>query len=123
MTTSMRTSILAAAALAGAVALALPAKAQQSIIVEEHVTTGLAAPGGIITAQEVPRFRRYIVEERVPSYAIEGPVRVGTILPENGVTYYDVPQQYGATSYRYTVVNERPILVDPRSRRIMQVID
>ncbi len=57
------------------------------------------------------------------SYAIESPVRVGTILPESGVTYYDVPQQYGATSYRYTVVNDRPILVEPRTRRVMQVID
>lgn len=50
-------------------------------------------------------------------------MRVGTILPESGVTYYDVPQQYGATSYRYTVVNDRPILVEPRTRRVMQVID
>ncbi|NGX99569.1 MAG: DUF1236 domain-containing protein, partial [Candidatus Afipia apatlaquensis] len=26
-------------------------------------------------------------------------------------------------SYRYTVVNDRPILVEPRTRRVMQVID
>ena len=58
-----------------------------------------------------------------PSYTVDTPVRVGTVLPESGVTYYDVPQQYGATSYRYTVVNDRPILVEPRTRRVMQVID
>ncbi|EGP08623.1 DUF1236 domain-containing protein [Afipia clevelandensis] len=120
----MRNPLLAAALLATATAMPLAAQAQQRIIVEESVTTGLAGPGiGIIAEDERPRFRQYIVEERVPSYTIDAPVRVGTVLPENGVTYYDVPQQYGATSYRYTVVNDRPILVEPRTRRIMQVID
>ncbi|HAO42180.1 MAG TPA: DUF1236 domain-containing protein [Afipia sp.] len=119
----MRNPLLAAALLATATAMPLAAQAQQRIIVEEGVTTGLAPSVGIITEEERPRFRQYIVEERVPSYAIESPVRVGTILPESGVTYYDVPQQYGATSYRYTVVNDRPILVEPRTRRVMQVID
>lgn len=120
----MRNPLLAAALLATATAMPLAAQAQQHIIVEEGVTTGLAGPGvGIISEDERPRFRQYIVQERVPSYAIESPVRVGTILPESGVTYYDVPQQYGATSYRYTVVNDRPILVEPRTRRVMQVID
>ena len=119
----MRNPLLAAALLATATAMPLAAHAQQRIIVEEGVTTGLAPGVGIITEDERPRFRQYIVQERVPSYAVESPVRVGTILPESGVTYYDVPQQYGSTSYRYTVVNDRPILVEPRTRRVMQVID
>ena len=120
----MRNPILAAALLSTAVAMPLAAHAQQRVFVEEGVTTGLAGPGvGIISDDERPRFRQYIVEERVPSYSIDAPVRVGTVLPEIGVTYYDVPQQYGATSYRYTVINDRPILVEPRTRRVMQVID
>ena len=40
-----------------------------------------------------------------------------------GVTYYDVPQTYGMTPYRYTVVNGQTVLVEPRSRRIVQVVD
>lgn len=120
----MRNPLLAAALLATAAAMPLTAQAQQRIIVEEGVTTGLSGPGvGVITEDERPRFRQYIVQERVPSYSVETPVRVGTVLPESGVTYYDVPQQYGATNYRYTVVNDRPILVEPRTRRVMQVID
>jgi hypothetical protein len=121
---TMRNPLLAAALLTAATAIPLAAHAQQRIIVEEGVTTGLSGPGvGIIPDDERPRFRRYIVEERVPSYTVDMPIRVGTVLPESGVTYYDVPQQYGATSYRYTVVNDRPILVEPRTRRVMQVID
>lgn len=113
--------------LATMVAIAAPVTAYaQGVVVEEHVTTGYAgAPlsGGIISDVQRPRLRRYIVEERVPSYAIEQPVAVGTVLPDSGVTYYDVPQEFGPTTYRYTVVNDHSLLVDPRSRRVMQVIE
>jgi hypothetical protein len=34
-----------------------------------------------------------------------------------------VPREYGVTNYRYTVVNDRPVLVDPSTHRIVQVID
>jgi len=50
-------------------------------------------------------------------------VIVGAVKPEAGVTYYDVPQTFGASSYRYTVVNGQTVLVEPRSRRIVQVVD
>ena len=48
---------------------------------------------------------------------------IGTVLPEAGVTYYDVPQRFGSMPFRYTVVNGATVLVEPRSRRIVQVID
>jgi hypothetical protein len=102
----------------------LAAQAQQRVIVEEQTTTGYAgAPGGIIAVPQRSRFRQYIVEEQVPSYRIDQPIVVGGVLPDVGVTYYDVPQQFGSTTYRYTVVNDRSVLVDPRTRRIMQVIE
>jgi hypothetical protein len=63
------------------------------------------------------------VRERVPNYAIPDRVIVGGILPETGVIYYDVPATFGATPYRYTVVNGETVLVEPRTRRIVQVID
>ncbi|MEH2512391.1 hypothetical protein V1291_003745 [Nitrobacteraceae bacterium AZCC 1564] len=120
----MRNPILAVALLASATAMPFAAQAQQRIIVEEGVTTGLSGPGvGFIDEDERPLFRQYVVEERIPSYRVNTPVRVGTILPESGVTYYDVPQRFGATTYRYTIVNDRPLLVEPRTRRVMQVID
>jgi hypothetical protein len=77
---------------------------------------------GIVVEQR-PAFREYVVRERVPTYTIPDQVVVGTVLPEAGVTYYDVPQTYGATPYRYTVVNGETVLVEPRTRRIVQVIE
>jgi len=76
-----------------------------------------------IAADQRPAFRQYIVQERVPNYTMPDRVGVGVILPETGVTFYDVPQSFGATPYRYTVVNGETVLVEPRTRRVVQVID
>lgn len=78
---------------------------------------------GAIIGDNTPRFQRYVVEQRVPSYTYAEPVAVGTVLPNDGVVYREVPAEYGQTDYRYTVVNDRIVLVEPRSRRIVQVIN
>ena len=72
---------------------------------------------------DAPAFREYIARERVPNYTIPDRVVVGGILPETGITTYDVPQTYGVTPYRYTVVNGQTVLVEPRTRRIVQVLE
>jgi len=116
----MRKSILVLAVIAGA-AIPMTASAQQRIIVEEGVTTGLSGGYVGIADDLQPRFREYVVEENVPNYTVPDRVVVGAVLPET-VTYYDVPQQYGANRYRYTRVNDRYVLVEPRTRRIIQVV-
>jgi hypothetical protein len=50
-------------------------------------------------------------------------LQVGAVLPSSGVEYYEVPEQYGVRDYRYTVVNGRTVLVDPRTHRVIQVIE
>jgi hypothetical protein len=118
----MRNRLLAVAALAGAVVAPIAAQAQGTI------TTGVVGGPAVqddegIAADQRPAFREYIVRERVPNYTIPDRVVIGTVLPDTGVTYYDVPQRFGVTPYRYTVVNGATVLVEPRSRRIVQVID
>lgn len=78
---------------------------------------------GILGVDQRPRVREYIVRESRPSYRYSEPVRVGTVLPPSGVTYYELPAEYGVRGYRYTIVNERPVLVEPQSRRIVEVIE
>ncbi|RDJ23794.1 DUF1236 domain-containing protein [Bosea caraganae] len=79
---------------------------------------------GAIIGDQTPRFRTYVVEQRVPSYSYDDPVAVGSVLPRDGVTYREVPREYGtASEYQYTVVNNRVVLVDPQTRRIVQVIE
>lgn len=91
-------------------------------IVGGAVGAATGTVGGILGVDDRPRFRQYVTRERRSSYAYDGDVRVGTVLPSAGVTYYDVPDEYNARDSRYTIVNERPVLVD-RSRRIVEVID
>jgi Protein of unknown function (DUF1236) len=122
---NMRNRILAIAAIAGAISAPVAAQAQGV------ATTGVVRGGSVIANEDIdgiavdqrPAFREYIVRERVPNYTIPDRVIVGGVLPETGVTYYDVPQTFGVTPYRYTVVNGRTVLVEPRSRRIVQVIE
>lgn len=78
---------------------------------------------GVLGVDQRPRFHHYVVEQRRPSYHYREDVRVGVVLPEHGVTYYEVPPEYGVRGYRYTVVNDRTVLVDPRTRRIVEVIE
>jgi hypothetical protein len=120
----MRNRLIALAAISGALAVPVAAQAQTAI------TTGVAGGGTVVVgdhegilADQRPAFREYVVRERVPNYTMSERVVVGGVLPDTGVTVYDVPQTYSTTPYRYTVVNGQTILVEPRSRRIVQVVD
>jgi hypothetical protein len=120
----MRSRLLAIAVIAGAMTAPIAAQAQSEI------TTGVVGGGTVvihedegIAVEQRPAFREYVVRERVPTYVIPDRVVVGGVLPESGVTIYDVPERFGMTPYRYTVVNGATVLVEPRSRRIVQVVE
>ena len=139
----MKKTILQAAVVAAAVAFPMMAHAQGTLrgaaegaeeggraagpvgaIVGGTVGAATGTVEGILGVDDRPRFREYVVREHRPSYVVHEEVRVGTVLPERGVTYYDVPAEYHVRpGYRYTVVNDRPVLVEARTRRIVEVID
>ena len=78
---------------------------------------------GLLGIEERPRFRQYVVREARPSYRYQEEVRVGAVLPASGVQYYEVPAEYGVRGHRYTVVNDRVVLVEPQTRRIVQIVE
>jgi len=139
----MKTKILAAATLAAIIALPLAAQAQGTVrgaqegadagahaagpvgaIVGGTVGAVAGTVGGILGVDDRPRFREYVVEEHVPSYTYREPVRSGVVLPEEGVTYYEVPESFHVRhDYRYTVINGHAVLVEPHTRRVVEVID
>jgi hypothetical protein len=89
-------------------------------------TIGAAAGtvGGILGVEERPRFREYVIREHRPSFQYRGEVRIGAVLPAQGITLYAVPREYHARpGYRYAIVNDQPVIVEPRSRRIVEIIE
>lgn len=77
---------------------------------------------GLLGIDQRPRFHDYVVRENRPSIVYQDSVAVGAVLPEDGVEYYDVPPEYGVTKYRYTVLNNHIVLVDPGTRTIVEVV-
>jgi hypothetical protein len=57
--------------------------------------------------------------ERVPSVTVRERVVVGEPLPAT-VELRPVPNY---TQYRYAVVNDRRVIVEPRTRKIIKIID
>lgn len=133
---------LATAVLATALALPLAANAQGLIpgaeqgardgnraagpvgaIVGGAVGAATGTVGGILGVDTRPRFRSYVTTQNRPSYDWDGDVVVGGVLPARGVTYYEVPREYGARGYRYAHVNDQYVLVEPRSRRIVEIVE
>ena len=78
--------------------------------------------GGILGVDTRPRFHEYVARQHHPSYHY-GDFRVCAILPQNGVTYYDIPNEYHVQGYRYAYVNDHAVLVDPRTRQIVEIVD
>jgi Protein of unknown function (DUF1236) len=85
------------------------------------VTGGVA---GLLGVDQRPRFREYVIREHRSAYRVSEPVEVGTVLPQTGVTLYTIPRRFGvAPRYRYAVVNDEVVLVEPRTRKVVEVID
>jgi hypothetical protein len=83
------------------------------------VVGGIA--GGVIgTAVNPPppQVRTYVVQENRPSIAYHGDVVVGTTLPQT-VEVYPVPNY---DEYDYTIINHKRVIVDPESRKVVEVI-
>ena len=74
------------------------------------VGAGLEIPNAVITS---------IQGERVPSVTVRDRIVVGEPLPP-AVELRPVPNY---TEYRYAVVNDRRVIVEPRTRKIIKIID
>ncbi|MBL0404077.1 DUF1236 domain-containing protein [Microvirga aerilata] len=82
-----------------------------------------AAVGGILTSEETTRVRTYVATQRSRSAQVAEPVRVGQPAPA-GARLAPLPASVGLRNpYRYTVVNDRTVLVDPRTRGIVDIIE
>jgi Protein of unknown function (DUF1236) len=118
----MKHVLIAGVAALGVVA-AVPAVAQTSTTV---TTTGPAATGSIAIAPE----KRTVIKQRftgAPVTTVKEKVTVGATVPAE-VELMAVPDTVvtdlpAVKSYRYFRYQDDVVLVDPSSRRVVQIID
>jgi hypothetical protein len=100
----LSTGVALALALTGA------AVAQTTTTTTTHTT---------LSPEQRTTISRYVVQQNTPSVAVQGfEVVPGAVLPPS-VSFYSVPQVSG---YEYTVVNNQRIIVDPTTRRVVEVV-
>ena len=68
--------------------------------------------------------KQYIVQEKVNPVILQERVSVGSVLPAD-VELRSAPTAWGpaVSPYRYVYSNDNVLLVEPGSRRIIQIID
>jgi len=114
-------SISAATALG--VLVGVSAVSAQSTMSRETTTTTTTTQAPVTLAPDVrTHVRQYVVQHRQPSVTIHDRVAVGTVLPPDA-QFYPFEGVAGVGAYRYAYINDAPVLVDPGSRRIIEVIE
>jgi hypothetical protein len=60
----------------------------------------------------------YVERERVPSVTVQEKIVVGEPIPAS-VTLHTIPQY---ESYRFAVVNNQRVIVDPGTRKVVKIV-
>jgi hypothetical protein len=77
-----------------------------------------------VSPEQRTTIREYVVKQKPRSVTIKGDVRVGAPLPVD-VALVPVPGAWGPqySKYRYVYWNDRVVLVDPKNRHVVHIID
>ncbi|WP_119268344.1 DUF1236 domain-containing protein [Taklimakanibacter deserti] len=103
---------LAAALLAGALAISVPIAMADDIVISPEV--------GV-------QFHSDVKTKKIKTYKHDGDLKVGVVVPAD-VEYYDVPADVvvatpGLKGHKYVYLNEHVYVVEPSSRKIVAVVD
>ena len=78
----------------------------------------------VIAPEQRTTIKEYVVKEKIRPHRLQSRVTVGATLPAD-VELAPVPEIWGPAfrSYRYIYTGDDVVLVDPSSRRVIQVIE
>jgi hypothetical protein len=76
-----------------------------------------------ITPADETQMREYIVKEHRTSMAPPPgfTVTTGAVLPES-INLYSFPAERNWGRYEYTVIGDQPVLVDPATRKVVEIV-
>jgi hypothetical protein len=115
----MKRSLLAAVAIATLVSGS--ALAQSTTV----TTTSPGAGASVTIAPEQrTKIKQYVVQQKVKPVTVKERIAVGATLPAD-VELMSVPADWGPglSTYRYVYSDNHVALVEPSSRRVVQIID
>lgn len=75
-----------------------------------------------LTPEQRPRLREYALKHREGELRVRDDIGVGTVLPETAILI-DIPSDFGLGQYRLALANQKTLLVDPATRRVVEVIN
>lgn len=77
-----------------------------------------------IAPEQRTKIKEYVVKEKVKPVTVKERVTVGTVLPAD-VELMTVPSDWGpsVSKYRYVYSDDHVVLVEPSSRKVVQIID
>ncbi|AZO81861.1 MULTISPECIES: DUF1236 domain-containing protein [unclassified Bosea (in: a-proteobacteria)] len=77
----------------------------------------------MIGQPEQTRIKEYVVKEKMKPVTIKENVTVGATLPSD-VELHTAPNDWGpsVTKYRYVYTDNHVVLVEPSTRRVVQII-
>ena len=77
-----------------------------------------------IAPEQRARIKQYVVKEQVRPSQLSERVTVGAAIPES-VELRAVPSDWGpsAANYRYVYYDNQIVLVEPSSRKVVQIIE
>ncbi len=77
----------------------------------------------VIDQTALPKVKQYIVSHKTSASMPSGvSLSVGAELPQS-VTLHDFGSDVGVSKYKYVVVNDRAAIVDPQTRKVVQIIE
>ena len=77
-----------------------------------------AVMGDVSEDALTPETRTYIMENRTESVVLDGDLAVGTVVPETA-TIQTVPN----SNVQYVYVNDRPVVVEPETRKVIYIYE
>jgi hypothetical protein len=90
------------------------------------LVTGQVAAQDVVTISPDNRARvkEYVLQQRLPPPRLPERVVVGTTIP-TGVELGTMPLEWGpaASRYRYIYTDGQVVLVEPQTRRVVQILD
>jgi len=110
--------------IAAVASLGLVSAAAAQTSTTTTTTTGSTSATVSIKPEVRTKVKQYVTTSKPKAVTVPSSVTIsrGTVLPET-VEVQSFPSDVGVTEYRYAVVGNQTVLVEPSSRRIVEIIE